>query len=196
MNLPKDYDNATAFNGGIGMDPLPVGPHCCRIIGARVMTSSVGSEMLEVAFDIYEGGDFDGRFGERFQELRAKNPSAKWPSKGIFRTGILTKEGKTNGYFKGVITAVEESNAGYNFKATNCNEATLKDKMIAFNFGEREFLGNDSNIHISVEPFYAISVATARAGIAPPKRKPYRFADGTPAGFTDVTEAEQPDLPF
>lgn len=198
MNLPKDFDTAKGYNGQ-GFTPLPIGPHICRIVGARCMTASTGSEMLEVAFDIAEGGPDDGRFKERFDELRKANPQTKWPNAGMFRVGIITRDGTTNTFFKGLITAIEESNAGYSFKAVNCNEATLKDKMVAFNFGEEEYKGSDGQIHSTVKAFYAISVARARNGIEPPKKHAYKPRPGesmAAQGFTEVPADEIPDLPF
>jgi hypothetical protein len=198
MNLPKDFDSAKGYNGQ-GFTPLSVGPHCCRIIGARCITTSTGSEMLEVAFDISEGGADDGRFNDRFQELRKMNPQAKWPNGGMFRTGIITRDGNTNTFFKGLITAVEESNAGYSFKAVNCNEATLKDKMVGFNFGEEDYKDNKGEIRTAVKPFYAVSIASARAGMEPPKKRAYKPRPGdsmAAQGFTEVPADEIPDLPF
>ena len=155
--------------------------------------------MIEIAFDIAEGSEFDGKFKERFDFLRKSNANAKWPNGGMFRTGILTKDGKTSGYFKGLITAVEESNPGYSFKGSGCNEDTMKGKLIGFNFGEEDYKGNDGNIHTSVKPFYAVSVQTVRNGIEPPKKKEYRPKPGevmAAQGFTDVTEEVASDLPF
>lgn len=198
MNLPKDFDTAKAYTG-MGGNALPIGPHCCRIVGARTITASTGTEMLEVAFDIAEGSPEDGRFKDRFDELRKANPQAKWPNGGTFRVGVITRDGKTNTFFKGLITAVEESNTGYSFKAVNCNETTLRDKMVAFNFGEEEYKGSDGQIRTSVKPFYAISVATARAGMEPPKKHAYRPKPGesmAAQGFTEVPAEEVPDLPF
>ena len=73
MNLPKDFDTAKAYTG-TGGNALPIGPHCCRIVAARTITASTGTEMLEVAFDIAEGSPEDGRFKDRFDELRKANP--------------------------------------------------------------------------------------------------------------------------
>lgn len=199
MILPNDFDSAKSFDGRGGFTPLPIGPHVCRIIGARCTTSRSGNEMIEIAFDIAEGGEFDGRFQNRFNESRVMRADAKWPNDGMFRTGILTADGKTSGYFKGLITAIEESNAGYSFKATGANEETLKGKMIGFNFGEEEFRGNDGKIRTSVKAFYAISVKTAREGIEPPRKKEYRPKPGdalTSQGFTEVPESDLPPLPF
>ena len=152
--------------------------------------------MLEIAFDIAENGPDDGRFKERFDYLRKQKPDAKWPNAGMFRTGILTNDGKTSGFFKGFITSVEESNAGYNFRNSGCNEETLKGKLVGFNFGEEDYKGNDGKIKTGVKAFYAVSVQSVRNGIEPPPKKEYKPGPGeslTAKGFTEVSE---PDLPF
>lgn len=197
MILPNDYDNAKAYDGNSGFFPLPVGGHICRIIGARVGKYSTGTDMIEVAFDICENGPDDGRFQGRFDYLRKINPHAKWPNGGMFRTGILTRDGKTSGFFKGLITAIEESNPGYSFKGSGCNEATLKGKLVGFNFGEEEYLANDNTIKTAVKAFYAVSVATVREGVTPPPKKLYKAKNGSQSasqGFTEVDPGDE--LPF
>lgn len=196
IQLGKDYDNASSYTGS-SFSPLPIGGHICRIIGARAGQYSTGADMIEVAFDIAEGGPDDGRFQERFDFLRKSNPQAKWPNGGMFRTGILTRDGKTSGFFKGLITAIEESNPGYSFKGSGCNEATLKGKLVGFNFGEEEYMGNDGTLKTAVKAVYAVSVATVKEGIEPPKKKAYKPRQGqqmAAQGFTEVNEPD--DLPF
>lgn len=195
IQLGNDYDSTNPFTGS-GFSPLPVGGHICRIIGARAGKYSTGADMIEVAFDIAEGGPDDGRFQDRFDYLRKSNPQAKWPNGGMFRTCILTREGKTSGFFKGLITAVEESNPGYSFKGSGCNEATLKGKLVGFNFGEEEYKGNDNNIHTAVKAFYAVSVATVKEGIEPPKKKDYKPRSGEVMASQGFTEVDEPELPF
>jgi len=196
IQLASDYDSTRAYDGN-SFPALPVGGHICRIIGARGTKSSKGNDMIEVAFDIAEGGEFDGRFNDRFNELRKQNPDAKWPNGGMFRTAILTKEGKTSGYFKGLITAIEESNTGYNFRNTGCDEGTLKGKFVGFNFGEEDFKGSDGKIRTSVKAFYAVSAKTVREGIQPPKKHEYKPAPGETVSNQDFTEVEDdPELPF
>lgn len=196
LNLPNDYDTARAYDGA-GFDALPPGGHVCRIIAARAAKSRSGNDMLEVAFDIAEGSEHDGRFKERFDSIRNSRPDAKWPNGGMFRTGLVTKDGRTSGYFKGLITAIEESNPGYNFKATGCNEDTMKGKMVGFNFGEEEYKGSDGNIRTSVKAAYAVSVQTARSGIEPPPKKLYKPRPGESMAAQGFTEVEDdPSLPF
>lgn len=196
IGIPNDYDSAKAYDGK-GYDALPAGGHICKIIGARAAKSRNGNDMLEVAFDIAENGQYDGKFKDRFDYLRKSNPQAKWPNGGMFRTGILTREGKTSGFFKGFITAVEESNAGYNFAATGGNEETLKGKVVGFNFGEEEYKANDGTIKTAVKAFCAVSVQTVRNGIEPPKKKEYKPRPGesmAAQGFTEVDPGDE--LPF
>mgnify|MGYP007057671240 CR=1 FL=1 len=197
MILPSDYDSTKAYDGTGGYTPLPVGGHICRIVGARATKSRNGNDMIEVAFDIAEGSEFDGKFKERFDFLRKSNANAKWPNGGMFRTGVLNSDGKTSGYFKGLITAVEESNPGYSFKGSGCNEETMKGKYVGFNFGEEDYKGNDGKIRTSIKPFYAVSVQTVRDGIEPPKKKEYKPKPGesmAAQGFTQVDD--DPELPF
>lgn len=197
MILPNDYDSARAYNGGGGFDALPAGGHICKIVGARTTKSRNGNDMIEIAFDIAEGGEYDGRFQERFNDLRTQRADAKWPNGGMFRTAILNRDGKTSGFFKGLITSIEESNPGYSFKGTGCNEETLKGRMVGFNFGEEEYKGNDGNFHTAVKACYAVSVQRVRDGIEPPAKKLYKPSQAehmAAQGFTEVDN--MPDLPF
>lgn len=196
IGIPNDYDSAKSYDGKGSFDALPAGGHICKIVGARAAKSRNGNDMIEVAFDIYDGGDFDGKFKDRFDYLRKSKPDAKWPNGGMFRTAILNKDGATSGYFKGLITSVEESNPGYSFKATGGNEDTLKGKLVGFNFGEEEYKGNDGNIHTSVKACYAVSVARVREGIDPPPKKPYKPSQSEIMASQGFTETIDSELPF
>lgn len=193
IKLGNDYDSARAYDGQ-GFNALPVGGHICKIMDARMEKARSGADMIVVAFDIAENGPDDGYYKAQFERKVGFNANAKWP--GVFRTAILNKDGKTSGYFKGLITSVEESNSGYNFKAAGCEETTLKGKLVGFNFGEEEWRKQDGTVGVSVKPFYAVSVKTVREGIEPPKRKPLndQQAQMERQGFTPV-EDETP-FPF
>lgn len=194
IKMPNDYDTARAYDGQ-GATPLPIGPHICRIVSAKQETSRNGNPMLVVAFDIAESGPDDGYYKAQFDRKKNYNADAKWP--GIFRIGLTNKDGKTSGYFKGFVTSVEESNTGYSFKAVGYDENTLKGKLVGFNFGEEEWRKTDGTIGVSVKPFYAVSVAKVREGIAPPPRKVLndQQAQMERQGFTPVEDDEVP-LPF
>lgn len=191
IQMPNDFKDALPYDGSNG-PTLTVGGHCCRIRGAKQETARTGTQMLSVAFDIFEGGEFDGYYGARYDRNVKYNSEAKWP--GVFRTPITTKDGETSRYFKGLITAIEKSNAGFAF---NGDENTLKGKMVGFNFGEEEYLSRDGEIRTSVKPFYAVSVGRVRDGIEPPAKKLYQPKPGDELkakGFTEVDNV--PDLPF
>lgn len=194
IKMPNDYDTARAYDGQ-GASPLSIGPHICRIVSAKQETSRNGNPMLVVAFDIAENGPDDGYYKAQYDRKRAYNADAKWP--GIFRTGLTNKDGGTSGFFKGLITSVEESNTGYSFKAAGYDENSLKGKLVGFNFGEEEWRKRDNSIGVSVKPFYAVSVGRVREGIAPPPRKVLndQQAQMERQGFTPV-ENDDDELPF
>lgn len=195
INMPSDFNTARAYDGGSGDNtPLSIGGHICRIRDARLDVARTGTQMLVIEFDISEGGDFDGYYAKRFERSLKFNSAAKWP--GTFRAPITTREGNTSGYFKGLVTAVEESNPPFRFQG---EETTLRGKAVGFNFGEEEWLGRDNQVHVSVKPFYAVSAATVNAGIAPPARKLYKGPQPVTApseGFTEVSPDDMPPLPF
>lgn len=201
INLPNDYDSARGFDGNGGVKLTP-GGHICKIQGARVELSRNQKEMLVVAFDIMEGSEFDGYFADRYARAAKYNANAKWP--GVFRANIINNEGKTNGFFKGFIEAVEASNSSYNFKATGGNEATLKGKFVGFNFGEEEFVvQNTGEVKTAVKPAYAISVAKVREGVIPPAIKRLQQTNSTPYGNAasaassdGFVEVDDDELPF
>lgn len=191
MMIPNDFDQARAYDGG-SFATLPVGGHICRIIEAREATSKNGNPMIEVAIDIAEGGPDDGFYRSVYDYKKSKDANAKWPC--VFRTSLLTKDGKTSGFFKGLITAIEESNTAYNFKSTGGDEKTLKNKMVGFNFGEEEWIKSDGSVGTSVKPFYAVSVSRVREGIDPPPIK--KLKGGTAAASNGFKEVSDDELPF
>lgn len=193
IKLGNDYDQARAYDGQ-GFEALPVGPHICRILEARAEKSREGADMIVVAFDIAENGEYDGYYKQQYERRVGYNVEAKWP--GVFRTVVLTREGKTSGYFKGLITSVEESNAGYGFRAAGCEETTLKGKLVGFNFGEEEWRKQDGSVGVAVKPFYAVSVQKVREGMEPPQRKALndQQAQMERRGFTRVDDDSE--LPF
>lgn len=197
IKKPADYDTARAAEGN-QMSQIEPGGHVCRIQGVVATKSRSGKDMLEVAYDIQEGGPFDGYFKARHERATNFDANAKWP--GIFRVVTENRDGTTNGYFKGFITAVEKSNPGYKFWATGGDEVTLKGKMVGFNFGPEEYLRTDRQtglpvVAISVKPVYAVSVAAVKEGIEPPALKKLP-EDQRPAQGEAFVEEDDPSLPF
>lgn len=188
--IPNDFDNARAYDGN-SFPVLPLGAHVCRVLRADVVKNRANADMLVINFDVTEGGEFDGYYKKRFEAAKARNANAKWP--GVFRANLLTRDGATSGYFKGFITALEESNPGYNFRASNGNETAMNGMYVGFVFGEEEFRTNDTHeIKTTVKPFYAVSVPKAREGVAIPAKK--RLREDAASGFSEVDPVD--DLPF
>ena len=207
--IPRDYDNARSFDGSNGPQLTP-GGHICRIQGVRLeKTQKTQKDMLVVAFDIAEGGEFDGYYRKRFERSNSFNSNATWP--GVFRVTVLNSQGETNGFFKGFIEALEDSNTGYDFRASKGDEQQMKGKYIGFNFGEEEYERTDYQTGevkkaISVKPAYAVSVARVREGLIPPARKLLNTGNASgstgnarPIGQPDAQGFQQVDddeLPF
>ena len=198
IRKPNDYETAKIPDGNQAAQLAP-GGHICRIQGAQMTKSRSGKDMLEIAFDIQEGGPFDGYYKARHERATNYDINARWP--GVFRVTITNNDGQTNGFFKGLITAVEKSNPGYNFWATGGDEGTLKGKMVGFNFGEEEFLRTDRQtgeqiVAISVKPAYAVSVNIVKDGIEPQKLKKLPDGQRPAASAETFTEVDDPALPF
>lgn len=188
MKQTNDYAQAQAFTGE--SEKLPIGGHICQIRGARCEISSTGKEMLVLALDIKEGGNNDGFYQRRFERAKEFNADAKWPC--LYRSVTETNDGKTNPMFKGLIKAVEESNAGYTW---NWNERSLNGLMVGFNFGEEEYKSNNGEIRTAVKPRFPASVARVKEGLAVLECK--RLNNGGSAapannGFTAVDDDELP----
>ena len=192
INLPSDYNNAKGFDGSSAPKLTP-GGHICRTRTIELTKTRTGKDMLVVNFDINEEGEFNGYYGRIFEtRLRYNTVNAKWP--GVFRTTIANNEGKTNGFFKGLIEAIEASNPGYSFMGSGNNEVTLQGKLVGFNFGEEEYADqNTGEIKVTVKPQYAVSVAKVREGCIPPAKKPYAPPDGS--GYSGSQRARSATVP-
>lgn len=197
IKLPSDYAQARAYDGS-DFPKLTPGGHICRTRNVTLSKSRKGNDMLIADFDIVENGELQHYYQRRFDYSSRYNDNAKWPGK--YYMPITNADGTTNTRFKGFITAIEESNAGYRFDG---NELTLQDKLLGFNFGEEEYEPQNSpgEIRISVKPAYAVSVARVREGVVPPPIKRLAQDDGAqpvaaPPAVQNFQEAEDDELPF
>jgi hypothetical protein len=137
-------------------------------------------------FDIIEGEN-KNYYQEDFKKKYLTNPDAKWG--GTFRQ--LT-EGKGLPFFKGIITAIENSNNGYKF---NFDEATLKDKLFGAVFGQEEWMNQSGEIKTSIKCVQIRSVEQIRKGVEIPAIKKLKVTSGafdtSPFG-TDLPAEEFP----
>ncbi len=162
MNRPTGYDEATAFTGE-EFESISLGGHVCIIKQAKIeQTKKTNKDVLIILFDIYEGEQKD--FYKRlFDRKKEGNADAKW--QGVYRQ--LT-DGNSLPFFKGMITAIENSNSGYKW---NWDESTLKGKLFGGVFGQEEYQGNDGKIKLSTKCRFIRSVEQIRKGVEVPEIK-------------------------
>lgn len=154
MNKPENFDSEPAATGEY--KSLPAGGYVCKILGAKVEQSQSGKEMLVMRIDIAEG-EYKDYFSQAWEEKVQVNKDAKWGC--IYRQ--LT-EGDSTKFFKGMLSAIEKSNPGYQW---DWKESGLKGKLVGAIFGEEEFESNkDGSIKKSCKIKWLRSVESIRSG--------------------------------
>jgi hypothetical protein len=160
MIKPSEWDTTEVITGDF--KKLPLGGHVLQIKNAKVDTTTTGKEVLIIQFDI-SNGEYANYYAEDFHRRFMGNPDAKY--QGVYRQ--LT-EGNSLRFFKGLITAVENSNQGYIW---NWDEKSLQGKFFGGVFGEKQYLNNKGESKMSTKCFYIRSVDQILAGVDIPKPK-------------------------
>lgn len=158
----KEYENAVAFTGEY--PKLPAGGYICKIIGSKVEKSKKGNDMLVLALDIAEGvykEFYKKQYDEKVKTATPDKP-AKYPNNAVLRA-VLEGENWIN-RFKGIITAIENSNEGFNWKSCNGDESKLKDLIVGAIFREEEYEKLDGSIGTSVKVYQLRSSDKIRNG--------------------------------
>jgi len=189
MEKPNNYDTTTAASFG-DFETLEPGGYICQILKAEATQSKSGKEMLILYFDIREG-EHKGYFKRTFDRMKEKNPDAKW--KGTY---YQLTTGNSTQYFKGMITAIEESNRGFKF---DFDETKLDGKMFGGAIGLEQY-ENNGKTGMSPKLKFTVSVESVKKGITAPKDK---MLEGIKkddslddlAGFSLMADDES-DVPF
>ena len=141
MEKISNWENVEAK----GMDDfkaLEIGGYVTLIKDARVHTNeTTGKKSFKVAVDI-ANGEFKDYFQKRYDNNT--NANKKWDNNA---TRYLAFEGDNVAYFKGFITAVENSNPGYKW---NWDEKTLINKKIGSIFQYEEYEKQDGTKAVKV----------------------------------------------
>ena len=201
IRKPNNWNEVQEFSD---RPKLPLGAYVCKVRRAVVQSSEYG-EQLCVLFDIQEG-EFKGFFDDDFKANTRTDK--KW--KGVLRQFIPKDDGSekdewTKSSFKGMVTAFEKSNPGYQW---NWDEASLSGKVVGILFRNEEW-EYENKTGWAVRPFRAISVDSARSGdFTLPKDKPLKnktvvsgytapsyAAPAFNQGFAEIGE-DDGDLPF
>ncbi len=184
MKKPQGYDAAPAYTGE--SQALPAGGYICKILKAEETNSQSNRPMLVILFDIAEGEHKD-YYRQQFDRIKQTSPDAKWG--GVFRQ--LT-DGSSTPFFKGMITSVEVSNAGYKW---DWDENTLSGKLFGGLFGREQYQSGAGELRWSTKCQNVRSVETIRTGnFEVPEDKPLSGQTAMPPGFTAANDDF--DLPF
>nr|DAT39426.1 MAG TPA: Protein of unknown function (DUF669) [Caudoviricetes sp.] len=197
LNKPQGYDESYAFTGE--SFSLPAGKYVCKIVKAQLMeTQRAHRTQLVLLFDVADG-EYKDYYRKQFNAAKGKDQNATW--KGVHKQII---DGSSLPFFKGLMTAIEKSNPGYEFPwGRENNEKTLVDKKLGMVMGREQFKASDGSLK------WATKVVQVRSldGLADakiPEDKPYEEPQGNipyvgPAandGWMQVPEGVQEELPF
>lgn len=196
MRLPSDYDRTQAADGQ-GGSQLPAGGYVCQIKAAREETTAGGAPIIRALVDIFEGEykDFYKNRYERDRENNSAGAEIRW--RGRYDTFVLTKDGRTNPFFKGLITAVEKSNPNAVIVANGeLRVDAMKNCVVGLLFREEEFLGQDGEVHRTVRPSMAVEASRIRSGdFRIPEPRLLTPAQQAQAGFTQMQDDDD-TVPF
>lgn len=200
IRRPNNWNEVQEFTD---RPKLPLGAYVCKTKKAVIQITEYG-EQLCVLFDIVEG-EYSGFFDADFKANT--NADKKW--KGVLRQWLPKEDGSesdewTKSALKGLVTAFEKSNPGYQW---NWDEASLSGKMIGIIFRNEEW-DYKRKTGWTVRPFRAASIDSVRSGdFTLPKDKPlknkpetsynYTASDFSNSGVQSFAEIEDDgELPF
>lgn len=183
MRKYENFDKVEAYTGEY--EKLEPGGYVCKILQVKVEEKNYG-HLMRIAFDIAEGEHKD--YYKRLFDRTKQNGSNEVKWRGMYYQTV--KEDSLQ-YFKGFITAIENSNLGYKW---NWDEKTLVGKLFGGVFGEEEYKGADGKIKLGVKCMQVRSVDKIRNGeyTIPSVKKLSASAD---SGYTVVAD-EDSELPF
>ena len=172
MKQIKDFENVQAANG---FERPEAGGYVCII---RHVEDHPDKEFIHLEVDIAEG-KFKGYAAETAER------AGFWPLRCNRFYG-----GKSVGYFKAFIEAVQNTNKGYRW---DWNEQSLVNKGVGIVFREEEYVARDGSIRKSIAPFEFKTAAQIRDGdFTVPAPKPVNPAAAAPATFIDDDGGELP----
>lgn len=194
MKLPMDYEKTQAFDGE-GRPKLLSGGFVCQIQDCKEVKTQDGRPMLELYLDIFEGS-YRNYFGEQYSAaIRYGNSNPKW--RCIYRQPLIKKDQTTNPRFKGMITAIQDSNPNAMIiNQGNLNPDALKTCVVGVLFREEHSVWNGREI-IKGVPERLIDVKKIRSGeytVPAPKLLTEEDKDKlrVAQGFTEDASSELP----
>ena len=149
MERIENWENIEA-KGVSDFVRLPAGGYVCKIVNAVEHTNDMtGNKSLKVLVDIAEG-----QFKEYFKKAydNNTNPEKRWDNNSTKYIGLGEK---SLPFFKGFITAVENSNPGYKW---NWDEKTLIGKKIGgvYQWEEYEKQNGSRGVKVKLNAFRTV----------------------------------------
>lgn len=199
ITKPNGYDEAPAYTGETMQ--LPAGCYVCKILGVKQDQYNEYDRFI-MQFDIDEG-EHKGFYQKQYSQMRQTDPNFKY--KGEHRQNM---DGPGLPFFKGLITSIEKSNAGFVFPfGQQGNEKTLVGKRFGAVMGREEFLTSDGKKRMATKIVQIRSVEGLKdakipedkllgenAGAAAPTTPQYEPADKD--GFVNIPDGIDEELPF
>ena len=199
MNLPSNWDSIQGKDAG-SFERLPAGAYCCRITKAyEYYSKNENKQFLVLELDVSDG-EHAGFFANTL-----------YPPKYYQGTGLDDGNEKKQSYFKGMITAIEQSNDGFKW---NGDPSALTNRLVAVAFGEEE-REKDGKVYTDTKPKFVRSLQALREGtievpkpkklngsnaaagsshVPPNASQPSNSGGFTPAGGLELEDDD--DLPF
>ena len=151
---------------------LEPGWHPCVILSVAEEMSNSGRQGVKFSFDI-AGGKFEKYFSKQYK-ADASKPDRKWRG-----TYWQMTEDKGVPFFKGIITAIEESNPGYRF---DWDETRMKGLKVGIGFRREQYEATDGQLKFAVKPFAFCDMKKVISGeLPPPKDKLLNIPSSRPA---------------
>ena len=172
---------------------LPAGGYVCRVTAVKEDVSKASNkEMLVVNFDIAEG-DYKDYYMNKYKNSTPKNDMEPIKWKGVY---YITLEGENwEGRFKGFITALEQSNSGFQWNTCNWDTNRLVGLLFGGLFREEEFEG-DRGVGKTTKLCWVRSAQEIREGnFEVPAPKPLNSANA-PFIPGENNQVFDDDLPF
>ena len=172
----KPINNFDTIQAAGGFERPEADGYVCII---RHVEDHPDKEFIHLEVDIAEG-KFKGYAAETAER------AGFWPLRCNRFYG-----GKSVGYFKAFLEAVEATNKGYRW---NWNEQSLVGKGVGIVFREEEYMNRDGQIRTSIAPYEFKTAAQIREGDfkVPPPKKLAATAAPAPSTFIDDDGGELP----
>lgn len=188
----NDYDSVKGYGE---FERLPKGGYVVKILGVSIEHYRDNETTLKLGCDVIEG-EYANYYTNQYKNNT--NEDKKWSCNCFINIPVddgSERDGWTKRNFRTAINALEESNPGFHW---DWNETKLKGLIVGGLFNEREYIGNDGNIHKSTNLARFCPVEKIRNGnYTLPKDKLLQSSNTVNDGFMAIPNGTEDDgLPF